>query len=116
MTNVYDQHAAAFKGISAYVIAHEGKQIGKIAFKRGNCRVTCYLHIHGLMMQKGTANGGGYDMASAAAYAAISKPFETKDAFQAQYHALGIRSVLKDDSQHWDNALRAAGYEVMGAI
>lgn len=119
--DIYEQHATAFKGISAYVLLYKGKSVGKIAFKRGNCRCYAYAHILGLKMTKGQANGGGYDMASAALNSAFHRNFETKhdqsdSMYDAQSHILKIRAALKDDGRNWDNALRDSGYEVIAAI
>ena len=69
MTNIYDSHNSAFKFVTAGALVVDGVQVGTIAFKfptKGEGRVTCFLHIHGFTMVKGTASGYGYDKKAAA--------------------------------------------------
>lgn len=116
--DIYDQYATATKAISGYAILFKGEYIGKVVFKRGNCRVTCYAHIHGLVMTKGIAKGGGYDMNSAAVYAAMQNAMKRlkKDDPIASKYVEGIYSATKNDGQHWDNALTKAGYTVLAVV
>lgn len=79
MSSIYDQHAQAFAGVSAYVILNGAKErVGTVAFRHGHgTRTWCYFHVHGVPMVRGFADGGGYDKASAAAWSAVHKIEET---------------------------------------
>ena len=120
MSDIYDQYDKATKTITGYAILLKGEYIGKVVFKRGNCRCYCYAHIHGLTMTKGQANGGGYDMASAACYNAFSKMLPkvlvNADERKAAWQIQGIKNALKDDGKHWDTAIMAAGYTVLNVV
>lgn len=76
MSDIYDQHKAAFKGISAYVILRDGKFVGNVSIKfppGGGGRLWAYAHIYGGEMARGFAGGGGYDKRTAAVAGAFSK-------------------------------------------
>lgn len=121
--DIYEAHQQAFKGVTAYVITDNvSNRLATIAFKWGQNRVTCYLHIIGLCMVKGTANGGGYDRASASAYAAIGKvklPPVNQSDFEAyrELHGKFSDALRKGDgASNWDRELRDAGFEVFQAV
>lgn len=120
MDKVYKQYETATKAISGYAILYKGEYIGKVVFKRGNCRVTCYAHIHGLTMTRGIANGGGYDMNSASVAQAISKGIKgrTHESWdnRAKEHLDRIGKLDLDGGTHWDNALTKAGYTVLSVV
>lgn len=77
MTTVYEQHDAAFKQVSAFVITDsKGERVATIAFKfpkDGAGRLYAYVHWIGVPMVRGHANGYGYDKKSAAVESAIPK-------------------------------------------
>ena len=121
---IYKQHEAAFKNVSAYVIADAtGERVATIAFKfaASGLRTTCYMHWLGSPMVKGVANGGGYDKASAAAWAA-SQTIKTGDAANAPPDGekmnafIAFVSAIKDQGRHWDQDLKAAGFNVLQAV
>lgn len=124
MTKIYDQHDAAFRNVSAYVILKGDKVVAKVAFKFGGA-VTAYVHWIGVEMTKGRAGGGGYDRQSAAvAYAARKAIRDFKP--KAEHHpdvdtdaftrATFFRITALDEGKHWDNALRDAGFTVIQAV
>lgn len=120
MTAIYEQHDAAFKNVSAYIVLKGDKVVAKVAFKFGGA-VTAYVHWIGLEMTKGRAGGGGYDRQSAAvAYAARKipeAPFVTMaDAQERGNRDAFLKAARADGGQHWDGALRDAGFTVIQAI
>lgn len=120
MTDIYEQHTAAFKNISAFVICDKsGNRVATIAFKYGNA-VTCYLHIIGLEMTKGRANGGGYDRKSAAARDAVLKThagsYDDIKWFGEDRKAITQALIEGDKGGSWDSCLRDAGYVVHQAV
>lgn len=117
---IYDQHDAAFKAVSAYVVLKDGKPVAKVAFKFGGA-VTAYVHWLGIEMTRGQAGGGGYDRQSAAVAAAARKipeaPFVTMaDAVERGNRDAFLKAARADGGQHWDGALRNAGFTVIQAV
>ena len=118
MTNIYDQHRAAFDAVSAYVIVRDGRRIGTIAFKYprdGAGRLYAYVHFHGAEMVRGFAAGGGYDKHSAACVRAVKA---IDRAAYGDFHAIGefIDALAKDGGFGWDHNLRIAGFSVWQAV
>lgn len=117
MTDIYQQFNSAFRNISAYAVLREGKPVAHICFKYGTA-VTAYVHWYGLEMQRGQARGGGYDRASAACAAAVSK---TRTAWQ---HPVNDGDWSKfcqalydgDNGPGWERCLRDAGFEIVNVI
>ena len=111
MYEIYNHHKAAFKNVSAFVIAKDGKRVATVAIKHG-AGCTAYVHWIGVTMQRATVGGGGYDRSSAAVLKASEKinypQGEDDRAFRA---ALGER-----DGEYWIDALRRVGFEVWSAI
>jgi hypothetical protein len=108
---IYKQHETAFKGVSAYVIASPtGERVATIAFKyaASGLRTTCYMHWLGSPMVKGIASGGGYDKASAAAWEAAKRLDLRPDHL--------FKAAIKDQGRHWDQDLKAAGFNVLQAV
>lgn len=122
VSDIYTQHETAFKNIAAFVVCNnKGERVATIAFKFGNA-VTCYLHIIGLTMTKGRANGGGYDRKSAAIHHAMQKvgcgSMESKEAARYDDIVAALREALArgNGPSSWDSALREAGYNVFQAV
>jgi hypothetical protein len=121
MTKIYDQHTAAFRQVSAFVILRHGERVATIAFKSpkdGAGRLYAYIHWFGTQMVRGYASGYGYDKKSAAAEAASHllgqmgiKDRESKLEFDRFLDAL--RDV---GGNTWDTALRNAGFTVFMAV
>ena len=122
MSNIYDQHSAAFRSVSAFVVLGKDTddkgnpvRVATVAFKHGDSRCSCYFHVIGAPMAKGWADGGGYDKASAAAYAAVRKI--DRNAWPEHVAIIdSIVDAIKDQGRHWDQDLRAAGFEVWQAV
>lgn len=123
MTNIYDQHKAAFANVSAYVVLNGAKErVATVAFKYprdGVGRLYCYFHIIGSRMIRGFANGGGYDKCSAAAHSAVSRCCIQgddiwSDGTLATVNA--IKSAIKDSGYSWDRELENAGFTVLQAV
>ncbi len=112
---IYGQHDKAFSDVSAYAVVYDGKPVAKVAFKyaRSGLRTTAFVHWIGQPMVRGWAGGGGYDKASAAVASAAAR-MRTADV-GADCKAF-IGCAQKDDGQHWDNRLRAAGFDVFQVI
>lgn len=124
MTKIYDDHAAAFRDVSAYIVLKDGDVVARIAFKfaRSGLQTKCYVHWLGLQMVAGRARGGGYDKRSAAAaHAANKTPLgldaETGLRVDSKHHWNDFRRALALDAGHsWDRALRDAGFDVFQAV
>jgi hypothetical protein len=125
MIKVYDQHRAAFSNVSAHVILKDGEPVATIAFKfprDGAGRVYAYVHWTGTEMIRGFAGGYGYDKQTAALADAANKLYKRPDYEEnTRNHAIKslsgfIYALSKDGGAHWDNALREAGFTVLGAV
>lgn len=121
MTNIYDLHEAAFRDVSAYVVANgaTGERVATIAFKyaRSGLRTTCYLHVLGTPMVKAFASGGGYDKASAALHYATKKLREGDTCSPlAKAHMDVFKRIIKDEGQSWEREVRDAGYNLLRAV
>lgn len=124
MTNIHDQHAAAFAKVSAFVILKDGERVATVAvkFPSGNStRVWAYLHVLSLPMVRACADGGGYDKTSAAVASAARKV----KAFEHAHTPSESVALAKfwndlapslDRGQHWDRALEKAGFTVLQAV
>lgn len=124
MTDIYEQHSAAFANVSAFVIARDGQRVATIAFKfprDGAGRLYAYIHWFGLPMVRGFAGGYGYDKKTAACASAVSNldpeavrspplPIE-RDKVGAFFGAL-----YRDNGTYWNDQLREAGFEVWQAV
>lgn len=130
MTDIYQQHAAAFASVSAHVVLHRGERVATVAFKYprdGAGRLYAYVHWIGSPMVRGFAGGGGYDKHSAACASAAGKmPDLSRDTYacgtphhdDAECEAFeAFRSALaKDDGGHWYTQLDRAGFSVLQAV
>jgi len=124
-TTIYSQHDAAFRQVSAYVIARNGERVATIAFKfpkDGAGRLYAYVHWLGLPMVRGYAGGYGYDkrsasVASAARHISAPKP-EDLATWERDKEAREsfVAAIAKDGGQTWDSCLRAAGFDVWQAV
>lgn len=137
---IYDQHGAAFRDVSAWVVVKDGERVATISTKTtghnnpNGVTVTAFVHVFGGQMVKGsTGPGGGYDMQSAAILDACRKidpasyiysPTELAEHKLArqplefiacQGHAERIRGVM-DCSQDIPWQLRDMGYQVFQAV
>ena len=125
--DIYDLHARAFKNVSAFVVIDStGAKIATIAFKfptDGARRLNCFLHVLGVPMVKGHADGYGYDKRSAALVSAAHRVpdySETDRNGHWKQHAEtrdSIVAALKIDGGHsWVNELESAGFVVLQAV
>lgn len=128
MTDIYDQHKAAFANVSAFVVLDSrGERVATVALKfprDGAGRLWAYVHLIGVSMVRGYASGYGYDKRSAAVSAAIPKiaPYG-KDygdsEFSAKFEAnrQAFRSAADDmGGREWTHALEARGFRVLQAV
>jgi hypothetical protein len=125
MTKIYDQHAAAFSNVSAFVIMKDGERVATIAFKfpkDGAGRLWCYCHWLGLEMVRGYASGYGYDKRSAAVEAAARnytpqpKSREEAVAFIESNKGKFLNAIFTMGGKDWNDALRDAGFTVLHAV
>lgn len=126
MTDIYDQHKAAFANVSAYVICKGGERVATIAFKfprDGAGRLYAYVHWRGAPMVRGFAGGYGYDKRSAAIANAMRKqiwPPGSSGPGGSEFQAAALhafREALSDDSgSGWDRRLLTAGFTVWQAV
>lgn len=121
-TSIYNQHAAAFANVSAYVILHDGQRVATVAFKYprdGAGRLYAYVHWIGSPMVRGFAAGGGYDKHSAACAAAVRKIGNYSDDAGNDASKLWLAFVgalAVDDGHRWNEQLRRAGFDVLQAV
>ena len=130
MSNIYDQHRAAFANVSAFVILRGRNVIGKIAFKfprDGAGRLYAYVHFHGAPMVRGFAGGYGYDKRTTAVEDAFKKIdpayFAAVDG-EPDYYAKTRRECARfvkaidgaKDGTEWNRSLENAGYTVAQAV
>ena len=120
MTDIYDQHKAAFARVEAYVILKDGERVATIAFKfpaDGAGRLYAYVHWIGLEMVRGFAAGGGYDKRSAACRDAMRhlKGGDNRGAALAGDPFAGAL-IEGCNGAGWDRCLRDAGFTVLQAV
>ena len=122
MTSIYEAFDKATARTAAYaVLSAEGGYVGRVVFcypRDGAGRLTCYLHIHGSTMVKGTASGCGYDKHSAAVESAVAKLTAKTVAGEATpdaaAHIACWRDVLRACGGHyWYQVLERIGYRVV---
>lgn len=114
MSGIYEQHRAAFNRVEAYVILDAGHLVARVAFKfpaDGAGRLYAYVHWIGAEMVRGSASGGGYDKRTAACASAVGK----RTACTARCNDF-LAAMARDAGQHWDGALRGAGFTVAQAV
>lgn len=125
MTNIYDQHRAAFSNVSAYVVMKDGECVANIAFKfpkDGAGRLYAYVHWTGTEMIRGLAGGYGYDKRSAALADAARKLYKRPDCEEnIRKHAIlslsnFIYAIKKDDGHSWERNLADAGFRIFQAV
>ncbi len=118
MTDIYNQHSAAFSRVSAYVVLRDGERVATVAFKfpaDGAGRLYAYVHWFGTEMVRGFASGCGYDKRSAAVAAAAHKmPF--RDIREHVAESSFIAVTREDGGESWDRALENAGFTVFQAV
>ena len=119
--DIYDQHKAAFSNVAAYVVAKDGEQVAKIAFKYprdGAGRLYAYVHILGLRMERGFAGGYGYDKHTAAVSSAARKiVVEPSETTIVRPHAVQLKAIMEIDAgDYWYRNLERAGFSVWNAV
>lgn len=115
MPDIYDQHAAAFARVSAYVVLHNGERVATIAFKYpadGAGRLYAYVHWLGTPMVRGHASGGGYDKHTAACASAAKRMGAEHGTPESMFRVV----LAKDTGFAWDRQLRDAGFTVLQAV
>ena len=127
MSDIYEQHKAAFPNVSAFVVMRGGERVATVAIKYprdGAGRLYAYVHLIGVPMVRAHANGFGYDKRSAAVAAAIAKiPAPVSDHFTkeryakvAGWHGTLRFSVAEMESRDWTQALERQGFTVIQAV
>jgi hypothetical protein len=118
MTTIYDQHDAAFRQVSAFVILKDKERVATIAFKfpkDGAGILWAYVHFFGSEMVRGRAGGYGYDKRSAAIEHAAQRMLATPNGWQ--HHQEAFHAAIKDiGGNSWDRALQDAGFTVLQAV
>lgn len=131
MTKIYEQHTAAFAQVSSYAVLKNGEPVATVAFKfprDGAGRLYAYVHWIGLEMVRGFAGGYGYDKRTAACAHAVAcaikdkvgaeTPDQARHDIDGKMHARTqfFTALARDAGQHWDSALRDAGFTVFQTI
>lgn len=124
MTDIYEQHAAAFSRTSAYVILKKGEKVATIAIRYpadGAGRLYTYVHWLGLEMVRGFAGGYGYDKRTAAACDAARKLTDPKMTDgrplpMANNYRDFLAALQSDNGYEWNQKLERAGFTVLQAV
>lgn len=129
MSNVYDQHRAAFSNVSAFVVMKGAELVGKVALKfprDGAGRLYAYVHFFGMPMVRGFAGGYGYDKRTAAVEDAMKKidpAYFTPDDYgnnwekeRAECEEFRNAILSARDGVEWSNAFTNAGFTVHQAV
>lgn len=142
MADIYAQHDAAFRQVSAFVILKGSERVATVALKfpaDGAGRLYAYVHWIGLEMVRGYAGGYGYDKRSASVIEATHKVGRFDYAEDAQRaRAAGhpaaalqyeLSQVAKNealdafkaalsgrDGTDWTRALEKAGFTVLQVV
>ena len=121
MPTIYDQKEAAFRQVSAFVIAKDGQRVATVAIKfpkDGAGRLWAYVHWMGARMERGYANGWGYDKRSAAVAAALCKinPHTTPEGRASADLNAFVGAALEMGGQDWTRAVEKAGFTVWQAV
>ncbi len=121
MSDIYEQHAAAFAHVSAFAVMRDGKQVATVAIKfpqDGAGRLYAYVHVIGTRMVRGSASGGGYDKRSAAVYDACKalRHGGDWDADTAAAIELFRDAAPSMDSRDWTSALSSVGLQAWQVI
>ena len=123
--SIYEQHAAAFRNVAAYIVTRNGERVANISVKfpkDGAGRLHAYAHWIGAEMVRGMASGYGYDKKSAALADAARKfmkrpDYEENIRNHATNHLSGfLHALAKDDGHAWEANLRDAGFDIMQAV
>lgn len=130
MSDIYEQHRAAFSNVSAFVIMRGKERVATVAFKfprDGAGRLYAYVHFIGAPMVRGHAGGYGYDKRTAAVENAFKKIdpayFAAVDG-EPDYYAKTRRECARfvkaidgaKDGTEWNRSLENAGYTVAQAV
>lgn len=121
MPTIYDQQEAAFRQVSAFIVAKDGERVATVAIKfpkDGASRLWAYVHWIGARMERGYADGDGYDKRSAAVAAALCKinPATTPERKASAGLNAFVGVALEMDGQDWTRALEKAGFTVWQAV
>lgn len=133
MPDIYDQHAAAFAHVSAFVIMRDGEKVATVAFKfpkDGAGRLYAYVHWLGLPMVRAFAGGYGYDKRTAACVTAacLMDPAAADKAAASlgaaycdgrpwfEHYRPFIAALRTDDGYDWSRNLEKAGFAVLQAV
>jgi hypothetical protein len=127
VTDIYEQHTAAFARVSAFVVLDaEGERVATVAIKfpaDGAGRLYAYVHLVGVEMVRSHANGYGYDKRSAAVQSAIERiklkaslGFDVQNAELATHLRTLKGAAQAMSSDDWTRALEKAGYRVLQAV
>ena len=125
--SVYDQHKAHTSRVGAFCVLLDGEHVASITIrfpKDGASRLYAYVHWIGTTMQRGHANGYGYDKRTAAMADAARKYLKVWDK-ALEDHGQENRKIhvkqcmfweyLADDrtGKDWSDKLRDAGFTVV---
>lgn len=122
MSNIYDTHARAFKGVSAFAILKKGKEVARITCKSSESAagssVRAFVWFLGSPMVEGRARGGGYDIEAGAVSAAASKmvPGGLSSAALPTAKAFRDACAMADSGKGIKRALEDAGFQVLEVI
>lgn len=121
MPDIYDQHEAAFRNVSAFVVLDGSKRAATVALKYprdGAGKLYAYVQWFGLAMVRGYASGYGYDKGSAAVANALDNlPKLPRDLEENPNRYLDFRDSCKGhDGYDWTRNFEKAGFRVLQAV
>lgn len=123
MPDIYDQHKAAFRAVSAYVILRDGEKVATVAFKYPATVPGAFMPMcTGLASLWCGASLAvyGYDKHSAATSSAARNLDKTEIEGPLHNAHLGVTEFIsalrKDDGNYWHRRLEGAGFTVLQAV
>ena len=122
MSDIYDTHATAFRGVSAFAVLKDGEEVARISCKSGHGSkgptVRAFVWFLGSPMVEGRAHGGGYDVEAGAVSAAASKmvPGSLVSADVPAFESFRDACRMADAGKGVKRSLEDAGFLVLQVV
>lgn len=114
-SNVYDEFDKATGNLTAYAVSKGAHPVGRIVLShKASCRA--FVQVWCAAMKVGRANGGGYDLGSAAVESAIAALQPGPDGEAVRHIAKWQKAMKGDSGYDWRRRLEDAGYTVQHVL